>query len=205
MSETEHSETEPKKMISGNVALALGVICIILATSFVGTTVYLVSAVNGKGSTINQNDSVIAKLNDIVHLQNHIVLVDSQSITQAADSYDSWSVPVNASGYIFVFTTSTNNDTYVRVNYTALPPGIVWETLSNGTVVDVFQDVWYNFTYDNQVNATSGGVVAGFPVLSSSTIPFSSNTTTTTDVEVRVGNTNLIGNTTQTVTIIYFY
>jgi predicted PurR-regulated permease PerM len=206
MSETEPSETEPKKMFSRNVAIGLGIICIILVASLVGTTVYLVSTVNDKNSTINQKDSVIADLNDTINLQKHAVWVDSQTITQTPDSYNSWTFPVNVSGYVLVITTPTTNNTYVRVIYNATIPAMSYIFLGNGTTFQNFQGVWYLFQYDNQVNVTSEGAWNFFSVLSSQYIPvFSATTITYTNVEVRVGNTNLTGNTTQTVTIVYFF
>ena len=205
MGETTPSQMKLGKMASRNVVIALGIICIILAASLVGTTVYLASTVNGKNSTINQEDSVIADLNDTLNLQKHTIWVDNQTVNQTPDSYNSWVFTVNVSGYVLVFTETPTNNAYVRVIYNSTIPAWDWEEIDNGPIINDFQGVWDNFIYDNQVNATHGGVFNVFPLLSSYDVyPTTRTAITSTDVEIRVGNTNSIGNTTQTVTIIYF-
>jgi hypothetical protein len=61
------SEKKPKKMVSRNVAVAFGIICIILAVSLVGAFAYYTPMINDKNSIItnlqNQNEQLQTYLN----------------------------------------------------------------------------------------------------------------------------------------------
>jgi len=65
--ETKPSETKPKRMVRRSVAVALGIICIILAVSLVGAFEYYTPIINDKNSMItnlqNQNEQLQTYLN----------------------------------------------------------------------------------------------------------------------------------------------
>lgn len=180
-----------KKVISRNVAIALGIIAIILSVGLVGAITNYTSIISSKDNIIaTQNseisnlenqitnkDSQIASLqnrvnnlNDIVNLAKSTVWVDSQTVSQPAGSYVYWTVSASYAGYVSVWVqTSTTTNTYVRVIYSA-----------------------YDVNYDHQIGVGTGGT-AVFPLLPCSSI------------EIRVGNTNLLSGATETVTITYHY
>jgi hypothetical protein len=91
----------------------------------------------------------------------------------------SWSI--NYAGVLKVdVQSSTTNNTYVRVTYSWYNPQFSVAIYSWG------------IHYDNQIDVGTIGT-ASFPVLP------------TNDIEIRVGNTNSVGNATETVTITYYY
>ena len=63
--ETKPSEAKPKKMVRRSVAIAFGIICIVLAASLVGTTIVL----NAENTNL-QNQ--VSNLNDIVNHEKTI-------------------------------------------------------------------------------------------------------------------------------------
>jgi len=186
------SEKQEKKVVGRNIAIALGIICIILAVGLVGAVANYTSIISGKDSTIaslnsqitvkdsqisslNSNNNILQNLmnglNGIVNLTRSDTWVNSETISQPSSSY--WSFSTNAviyAGYVSVWVqTSTTTNTYVRVIYTA-----------------------YGVNYDNQIVVGTSGT-AVFPLLPSSSI------------EIRVGNSNWINGATETVTITYHY
>ena len=154
-----------KKMVRRSVAIALGIICIILAAGLVGAILGLQNQVNDLTNTINLGKS--------------LVMVNYQTVNQAAGSYYSWHLSgIGYAGYISVdVQSSTTNDTYVRIIYSA------YVGVGLGLT---------RFHYDNQTGVGTGGTV-NVPIL-----PYSV-------LEVRVGNSNLINGATETVTITYYY
>jgi hypothetical protein len=72
MSETKPSETEPKKVVSRNVAIALGMICIILLASLAGALIVLHNANQQNTSLQNQNNN----LQSILSLNESFVILD---------------------------------------------------------------------------------------------------------------------------------
>jgi uncharacterized coiled-coil protein SlyX len=188
-----------KKVVGRNIAIALGLICIVLAVGLVGAvgSYTLVASLNSqiteKDNTISSLNSQLASkdsqissldsqvtslqnqvnsLNDTVNLAKSSVYINNQTISQPANSYTHWIPALSASyaGYVSVWVqTSTTNDTYVRVVYTA-----------------------YGVNFDQVISVGTGGT-AVFPLLPCSSI------------DIRVGNTNLIDGATETVTITYHY
>ena len=157
-----------KKVTGRNVVIALGIICIILAVGLVGTVANYTSKISGKDNTITTNNSQIRALttklnqlqntitnlqsqindlNDIVNLAKSTVWVDSQTVSQPANSYVYWRFSAIYAGYVSVYVqTSTTTNTYVRVIYSS-----------------------HGVNYDNQIGVGTGRTVV-FPVLPSSTI-----------------------------------
>ena len=62
MSETKPSQTITKKMVSRNVAIALGIICIILVVGLVGAFAYYILTMNDKNNTISSLNTQISQL-----------------------------------------------------------------------------------------------------------------------------------------------
>jgi hypothetical protein len=182
------SEIEPKKMVRRSVAIALGIICIILIAGLGVTMEYYTMAINDKSNAI-------ASLTDTVNLAKFLVLADNQTVTQTAGNYTSWTFTANATGYVSVWgLSSTTNNTYVRVIYNAsVPtPNKFSSYQTNYQWVYQYEDAFSNYQYDNQVNgekAFSDNIFPVFPTI----------------VEIRVGNTNIIGNATERVLIVYYY
>jgi cell division protein FtsL len=196
MSETKPSDTvvfEPKrgKVVGRNVAIALGILCIILAVGIVGAFAYYIPIVSDKDNTlttlnsqVSAKDSQISQLNsNITSLQNQVndltsnlnlakseTWVNSQTVSQPAGSYNGWIRSTTYVGYVMVnVESSTTDKTYIEV-------------------------LWYSYGiyYGNTISVGVSGTGV-FPV-------FPSN-----DIEVRVGNSNLLNGATETVTITYHY
>jgi hypothetical protein len=199
----EASQTEPKKMVGRNVAIALGVICIILVAS-IGVTIRYYRM------TFNDKDGTITNLNDIINLANYTVLASNQTVTQTAGNYTSWTFVANVTGYVnVVILSSTTNNTYVRVIYNATIPTfstIMGQETGYKWVIE-YEGAWYYYQYDNQVSQVSGGnfsdlIFPVFPWLGPSALSLPKGPTI---VEIRVGNTNIVDNATENVLITYYY
>jgi hypothetical protein len=184
----------PKKMVSRSVAVALGIICIILVAGlgmvlFIGyspTSGSLQTTYNDYVSNHHHTDDEYNSLNSQkTSLQNQVndltstlnlgkstVWVNDQTVNQGAGSYYGWDYGVGSvpyAGYVLVnIQSSTTDKTYVRVIYSS-----------------------HGVNYDNQIGVGTSGT-AVFPVLSSS-------------IEIRVGNSNFINGATETVTVTYYY
>ena len=173
MNETKPRETKPKKMVSRNVAIALGIVCIILVVGLLGA-ILQISSLNSR----------VNDLTDIANLDKSEVWVNDTTVTQTASNYTSWFFTPRYAGYVSVnVQSSTTSNTYVRVIY-------------------IFDGIYY----DNQTGVGTGGT-AVFPV-SYRYIPPAQNTPFSPVIppfEIRVGNTNSVGNATETVTITYHY
>jgi hypothetical protein len=180
-----------RKVVGRNVAIALGIICIILVVGFTGAVTNYMSIIKGKDDTIASLNSQITdkdntisslnssitnlenqvdNLNSIINLQKSTVWVDDQTVSQPAGSYTHWTVSASYAGYVSVWVqTSTTDNTYVRV---------IWSS--------------HGVNYDESITVGVSGT-AVFPVLPTSSI------------EIRVGNSNWFSGATETVTIIYYY
>jgi hypothetical protein len=173
MNETKSSDTKPKKMVSRNVAIALGIVCIILVVGLLGA-ILQISSLNSR----------VNDLTDIANLDKSEVWVNDTTVTQTASNYTSWFYAPRYAGYVSVnVLSSTTSNTYVRVIY-------------------IFNGV----NYDNQIGVGVSGT-AVFPV-SYSHIPYPITPFSPVilpPIEIRVGNTNLVGNATETITITYYY
>jgi uncharacterized protein YoxC len=178
------SEKQEKKVAGKNLAIALGIICIILAVGLVGAVANYTSIISGKDNTIATKDSQISSLNsqvtslqnqvndltDTVNLAKSTVWASNEAVNQVAGSYVYWTRSASYAGYVSVnVQTSTTTNTYVRVIYSS-----------------------HGASYDNQIGVGTGGT-AVFPILPASSI------------EIRVGNTNLFNGASETVTITYYY
>jgi cell division protein FtsL len=187
----EDLKMSEKKVVGRNVAIALGIICIILAVGLVGAVANYTSIITSKDNTISSLNSQIATkdsqisslnsqitnlqnqvndLNSIMNLEKSTVWVDDQTVSQPAGSYTYWTFSAGYAGYVSVWVqTSTTDNTYVRV---------IWSS--------------HGVNYDHSITVGVSGT-AVFPILPTSSI------------EIRVGNSNLFSGATETVTITYHY
>jgi hypothetical protein len=175
-------QTSGKKVVSRKMAIGLGMVCIILLVSLVGTLLVYSSMLNEKNneiSALNQQlanrDMVIASLNSqvayftsIANLTQSTIWVNLKTISIQASSEAVWSEIANYAGYVSVQVySSTAANTYVRVIYSS-----------------------HGVNYDSQINVGSGGTGV-FPVLPA-------------PIQISVGNpTPTVANA--TVTIVYHY
>jgi hypothetical protein len=88
VNETKPSETKPKKMVRRSVAVALGIICVIL--------------IAGLGLVISYNTMAINDRDEIVKLTKSTVWVDNQTVIQPQDSWTNWTFKADYAGYISV-------------------------------------------------------------------------------------------------------
>ena len=166
-----------KKVVSRNITIGIGVLCIVLLVAIAGVIVIYTSMLNNKDSEIvslqNQvtsDNSTINRLTAIVNLANSTVWVNHQSINQTARNSTSWSFSVSYAGYVVVdVQSSSNNNTSVELKYS-----------------------WNGVNYDSTVSVGSGGQ-ASFPVLPAN------------NISVRVINTNSSTSASEIVTITYWY
>jgi hypothetical protein len=170
-----------KKVVSRNIAIGIGVLCIILLVGMVGAALHYASVLNDKDSQIadlqNQvtfDSSTVDRLTAIVNLTNSTVWVNDETINQPAgnssSTYTSWSYAVSYAGYVVVdILSSSNSNTSVELKYS-----------------------WNGVNYDNTVEVGSGGS-AWFPVLPSN------------NIEVRVINNSFSTSASETLTITYWY
>jgi hypothetical protein len=188
MSEPKVNE---KKMVRRSVAIVLGTICIILVASLVGGFGYFMLEVDDRDNTISSltsqissKDSQISQLNTQISDQNNTIFSLNSIIN--LEKYTYWvndkSVSQPASSYTsWKFSTNTS--------------GIVVVDLFNSTSSTTYVRVIYEtigWTFDNQIVVGTNGNAA-FAVLPSS------------NVEIRVGNSNLLEGATEELEVIYRY
>jgi cell division protein FtsL len=89
VNETKPSETKSKKMVRGSVAVALGIICIVLIAGFGGAMLYTVTLLNDKNNQIDllntqisSKDSQISQLNTQISDQNSTISSLNSQISQ---------------------------------------------------------------------------------------------------------------------------
>ena len=165
-----------RKVVDRNVAIGIGVLCIVLLVAVVGVVFEYVSMINNKNSQITElqsqvgfDNSTINRLTATVSLSNSMVWVNDESVNQPAGN-SSWSFSASYAGYVVVDVLSSSNlTTYVELKYS-----------------------WNGVNYDSTVNVGSGGS-AWFPVLPAS------------NIGVRVINNNFFAGASETVTITYWY
>jgi hypothetical protein len=178
-------EISVKKVVDRKIAIALGIICIILAAGIVGAVILYFSqidAIQSKDSEIASLTSQIAdnslqietltsqknELQDIVSLAESAIWVD-ETLIHPAGYYSYWTFAADYAGYVKVrLETSNVTDNYVRVIYSS-----------------------HGVDYDNQIDIVAGGV-AVFPILPS------------TSIEIRFDTKSPVAST-ATLTITYYY
>lgn len=79
MSETKTTETKPKKVVGRSVAIALGIICILLIASLGGIMAYYTMTIRNKENELGSANNTISQLNtNITNLQNQNTNLQNQ-------------------------------------------------------------------------------------------------------------------------------
>ena len=211
-----------KNFINRTAAIAVAIICIILAASLVGVLAVYLPMVNNLNSQITEKNSEIADLNSEISTLNSRV-----SSLQASEAQNEGTIKqlnttvknlraridvlnsqiegnlniiyMNASGYLLeptTFTQDANSSTMLPLYADMLEyPGVVKveaQSTSNTTYAQVFYSS-YGVNYNQNVTVGSSGT-AYFPVLPGG-------------VAVSIGNTELTGSdpVDSTVSVVYLY
>jgi hypothetical protein len=198
----ESNKPKPKKMVRRSVAVALGIVCIILVlvVSLVGAFEYYRPIINDKDKTISSLNSQVSRLNSNVtslqywldanetYLQNQIaeynmvlrlgftnytIWTDNLTVSQGPNSYNYFAAEtIFHAGYVLVNVQSTTNNTYVEEDY-------------------------YGILYLNRVDVgTSGTMIYPVPIAPSK-LP--------SNVVIMIGNNNSISGANITATVTYYY
>jgi|APFre7841882654_1041346.scaffolds.fasta_scaffold00069_17 cell division protein FtsB len=207
MNETESSETKPTRMVRRSVAVALGIICIILIAGLGGAFAYYIndrnntisalnSQISDKNNQISGLNATVASLQNQVNDLTDIISINKSEVVDStydhavkfADLPATWSIDKvgsyaldyhfgEYSGYASVQVSSTSNDTYVRTTYSI-----------------------YGVNYDNQIYIGTNGT-AVFPILRLEDwhMPYAGSL----DITVSTYNTTI--KATANVTITYYY
>jgi archaellum component FlaF (FlaF/FlaG flagellin family) len=181
------NEIKPKKMVNRNVAIALGIICVVLIGSLEYFALAYSSAQNSNDNLQNQVNSLqsqVKDLNNIIELSNSSVWADNNTVSVTGDLMfypNGYSELVNYAGYLLVGTSSTSNDTWLSVGYSLILP-------KTGT-----------YTYSENLNISSDQQWHAFPILPSS------NPESDSGVNVYVGVWNQTETANVTISIIYYY
>jgi hypothetical protein len=210
-SETVLFESKRGKVVGRNVAIALGIICLVLVASL-GVVVYMVYSPTGQQTRINQlqtwldgNKTLLSQTQtclsgNVTALQNEVgqynayvadhhatdegygSLQDIANLQASTVWVNDQTVSQPASSYT-IWTLSATYAGYVSI--------YVQSSSVSGTHVRVIYSAYgVNFNQEIVVNA---GNTAIFPLLPSSSI------------QVEVGNGNVLNGATETVTITYYY
>jgi len=206
---------EQKVKVTGrNVAIALGIICIILAVGLVGSMVNYTMVTNNKDATYRDYTWSHSHSNsdyDSLHnaYQNYVAThsysnaeydayVANHHYTDAEYNYLGDIVNLaKSSVWVDDETISQPASSYTTwtPTFSASYAGYVSVWVQTSTTTNTYVRVIYSaygVNYDHQIGVGTGGT-AVFPVLPSSTI------------EIRVGNSNLFSGATETVTITFHY
>ena len=203
--ETKPRETKPKKMVSRNVALALGIICIVLIALIAIFTVTGISAQNSYNNLQNQNKRLQTWLTENVSQNENLQNQNSQLQTWLNGNITSLQSQINNLTSIVNLVNSTvwlNDQTTSQphgsttawlesANYAGYVSIFVLSSSTNSTYARVLYSV-DGVNYDNTLSVGASGI-AYFPVLPSSSIT------------VEVGNNNAVLGATETITITYYY
>ncbi|MGA2769109.1 MAG: hypothetical protein ABSF24_12460 [Candidatus Bathyarchaeia archaeon] len=193
-----------RKVVRRSVAVAVGIVCILLLAGLGVVMAYYTMQINNKDSTYNdyvlthshtnsEYDSLqsshhhsdseynalqnqVNDLTDTLNLGKSTTWINDETISQSASSYTYWTFTAS-SGFV------ANYAGYISVN--------VQSSTTDKTYVQVIYSS-HGVNYNNQIGVGSSGT-AVFPVLPSSS------------TEIRVGNNNIFNGATETVTITYYY
>jgi hypothetical protein len=175
------TEQKPeKKVVSRTIAIALGIICIILIVGLLGVVANYTSIINDKDNTILSGGSQasnlqrqVNNLTAIINQQQSKIWVSNQPVSTSASTNTSWTFSASYAGSVVVTVIPaygySNVLAYIRVTYH-----------------------YGGVHYDNQINNSTSPNVGDFPILPSS------------NIQIMVGTSNPKG-LTGNVTITYFY
>lgn len=199
------SEIEPRKMVSRNVAVALGIICILLIAVVAYFSITGISAQNSYNNLQNQNNQLQAWLNgnesELYQAQNWLsgnITSLTGNITTLQSQVNNLTSIINLANSIVWLNDQTISQPHgsstswtESANYAGYVSIFVLSSTTNSTYARVLYSV-DGVNYDNAVSVGASGIVY-FPVLPSSSIT------------AEVGNNNAVGGATETVTITYYY
>lgn len=175
------NEIKPKKVLSKNVAIALGIMLIILVASLGATVVYTINHASNHHHTDDQYNSLQSQLSNLTSIVNFANGTDwlFNQTTVEADSYVSWNFTASYAGYIVISLLTGNFPESIQVTYTSYAGFYL-----RGTP----------FTYDQRIDGLSDGYFHHtFPVLPAS-------------VQIKVYNTGSDSQKNATwIEITYFY
>lgn len=196
--------TEKEKKLRA-AAIGVGTLCAILLIALAYSVVTYTSMLQNKDSQIESLNSQIATLGgkpnpntstQVSDLQTQIANLNSQISglnSQINDLKSIVNLQKSESG-ISDQTVNQPANSYTSWKISASNAGYFVVNVQSSTTTKTYVEVKYSaygITYDNRVGVGSGGS-ASFPVLPA-------------NIEVDVGNTNLLNGATETVTITYHY
>ena len=185
------SQKQEKKVVGRSIAIGIGIICVILLIALVGAVANYTSIINNKdiiyqdyvsthSHTNSEYDSYVANHHHTDGEYNN--LNDIVNLAKSTTWIDDHTISQPASSYTY-WTFSANYIGYVSVQ--------VHSSTTDNTYVRVIYSS-HGVNYDNQITVGTSGT-AVFPLLPSS------------NIEIRVGNSNWFNGATETVTITYYY
>ena len=219
MSETKATETKPKKVVGRSVAIALGIICILLIASLGGIMAYYTMTIRNKENELGSANNTISQLNtNITNLQNQNTNLQNQidslnsvftNLQNQVNNFHIWSTG-NSTVFANNENVHTNENVQTSENVSVVGITIVGSSVyvpsagyvsirvssnNNSTYVGlgtfyILNNTNISFPTHYQFSVGFGGTVV-FPVLPTSWI------------EVYFGSS--FGEATLTVTITYYY
>jgi hypothetical protein len=178
------------KVVYRTVAIALGIICIILAVGILWMASNHSAIIREKDSTIADLTNQLADTSEITSLNSQIANLQNQvdNLTEIVNlaKFKVWGTTTRTIGSNSYLTTNAGGET----DYA----GYLTVKIESSTVDTTYVRVIYSshgMNYDEQITVSTGGT-AVFPILP------------TQDVEVRIGNPNTFQATTVD-TITYYY
>jgi hypothetical protein len=204
-----------KKVVKREIAVALGAVCIVLAISMVGAVLYQYSIYNNLQSSYNTLQSNYndlqssqsansAYINDHSHTNEEYeslksTLTSTQSQLSSTQSQLSSANAIanlqSSSTWLSSATVNQDRGSYYSYTYSAGYAGYVSVYIQSSTTSNQYVEaIWSSngVDYDKSITTGTSGT-AVFPVLPSS------------NIQIRIGNTNLLNGATATVTITYYY
>ena len=130
-----------KKSVRRIVAIALGVVCIILVASLTGTIAIIDSRDKTISSVQNENtilQSQVNELNSIVNLSKTDLWQWGANVSQPPASNSSWNFSAGYAGYLIVQVNpsqNSTNDIYVRVAWSYKDGVVDYDNTTNGGLV----------------------------------------------------------------------
>jgi hypothetical protein len=127
-----------KKSVRRVVAIAFGVVCIILAASLAGTIVIIdsrdstISSLQYENSTLQFQEN---ELNSIANLSKIDLWQWGVNVSQPPASYSSWNFSAGYAGYLFIQVNPNQNssdDIYVRVAWSYKDGVLDYDNTTNG-------------------------------------------------------------------------
>jgi cell division protein FtsL len=184
-SETEPSETKPRKVVGRGVVIAIGAVCVLLIAGLIGAFAYYVTVVN---SEIADKNNTISQLNSQIAAQNNQINDLNATVNLAKST--AWMYGLYLNFY------QRGGVTHFQADYA----GYVLAVASSSSAFNVSVELSYTLSngisYDrtayigSESSSGSSGNSAGFPILPS---------------EVEVNVTNLSPYASVVASVTYYY